>query len=110
VPAPYDFVSQEFDEMVRDLGDGDGEFFANDGVVFWPILSLHGDQNCQATPRRRWGPEVEIGKPILNLNRIQRHRVVITNYQTVKNYQHSFAYIKNGEPLWSFIASREPTS
>jgi SNF2 family DNA or RNA helicase len=50
---------------------------------------------------------LEIGKPILDLNRIQRHRVVITNYETIKSYQHSFAYMKDGEPLWSFIISDE---
>jgi SNF2 family DNA or RNA helicase len=38
---------------------------------------------------------------------LQRHKVVITNYETVKNYQHSFAYFKNGKPIWSFIVSDE---
>jgi len=40
---------------------------------------------------------------VLDLNRIQRHKVVITNYQTLKNYQHSFAYLKDGKALWSFV-------
>ena len=44
---------------------------------------------------------------MLDLNRIQRNKVVITNYETLKNYQHSFAYLKGGKPLWSFVISDE---
>jgi SNF2 family DNA or RNA helicase len=82
-------------------------FFANDGVVFWPVLSLHGDQLAKLRQSDAEGRELDIGRPALDLNRIQRHRVVITNYETVKSYQHSFAYMKGGEPLWSFIISDE---
>jgi hypothetical protein len=82
-------------------------FFANDGVIFWPVLSLHGDQLAQFRRRDAEGAEVEIGKPVLDLSRIQRHKVVITNYETLKNYQHSFAYMKEGKPLWSFVISDE---
>ncbi len=82
-------------------------FFTNEGVIFWPVLSLHGDQLAQLRRHDAEGPEVEIGKPVLDLNRIQRHRVVITNYETLKNYQHSFAYLKDGKPLWSFVISDE---
>jgi len=82
-------------------------FFANDGVIFWPVLSLHGDQLSKLRRHDAEGPEVEIGKPVLDLNRIQRHKVVITNYETLKNYQHSFAYMKDGKPLWSFVISDE---
>jgi hypothetical protein len=82
-------------------------FFTNDGVIFWPVLLLHGDQLAQLRRHDAEGPEVEIGKPVLDLNRIQRNRVVITNYETLKNYQHSFAYLKDGKPLWSFVISDE---
>ncbi len=82
-------------------------FFANDGAVFWPVLSLHGDQLAKLRRDDAEGRELEIGKPILDLNRIQRNRVVITNYETVKSYQHSFAYMKDGQPIWSFIISDE---
>jgi SNF2 family DNA or RNA helicase len=82
-------------------------FFANDGVVFWPVLSLHGDQLAKHRRDAADGRELEIGKPILDLGRIQRHRVVITNYETIKSYQYSFAYMKDGKPLWSFIISDE---
>lgn len=82
-------------------------FFANDGVVFWPVLSLHGDQLAKLRRNDAEGRELEIGKPVLDLDRIQRYRVVITNYETIKSYQHSFACMRNGEPLWSFIISDE---
>ena len=82
-------------------------FFINEGVIFWPVLSLHGDQLAKLRRHDAEGPEVEIGKPVLDLNRIQRHKVVITNYETLKNYQHSFAYLKDGKPLWSFVISDE---
>jgi SNF2 family DNA or RNA helicase len=82
-------------------------FFTNDGVIFWPMLSLHGDQLAHLRRRDADGAEVEIGKPVLDLNRIQRHKVVITNYETLKNYQHSFAYMKDGKSLWSFVVSDE---
>jgi hypothetical protein len=83
------------------------KFFANEGVIFWPVLSLHGDQLAKLRRDDAAGRETEIGKPILDLNRIQRHKVVITNYETIKSYQHSFAYVKDGAPLWSFIISDE---
>jgi SNF2-related domain/Helicase conserved C-terminal domain len=83
------------------------KFFTNDGVIFWPVLSLHGDQLAKLRRDDAVGRETEIGKPILDLNRIQRHKVVITNYETIKSYQHSFAFVKDGAPLWSFIISDE---
>jgi SNF2 family DNA or RNA helicase len=83
------------------------KFFTNDGVIFWPVLSLHGDQLAKLRRDDAAGRETEIGKPILDLNRIRRHKVVITNYETIKSYQHSFAFVKDGAPLWSFIISDE---
>ena len=82
-------------------------FFSKEGVIFWPVVALHGDQLARLRRSDAEGPEVEIGKPILDLDQIQRNRVVITNYDTLKNYQHSFAYVKNGKPLWSCIVSDE---
>lgn len=82
-------------------------FFVNDGVVFWPVLTLHGPQLQEFRCRNAEGPEVVLGKPVLDLARIQRHKVVITNYETVKNYQHSFAYLRAGKPVWSLIVTDE---
>ena len=81
------------------------KFFANEGVIFWPVLSLRGDQLAKLRLDDVAGREIEIGTPILDLNRIQRHKVVITNYETIKSYQHSFAFVKDGTPLWSSRSS-----
>lgn len=83
-------------------------FFESRGSIFMPVLNLHGE-------KLRWlradadspGRETEIGRPVLDLDRIQRHRVVLTNYETITNYQHSFAYLRNGKPLWSAIVTDE---
>lgn len=82
-------------------------FFLNEGSIFWPILSLHGSDLAKFRREDAEGPELIIGKPILDLSRLQRYRVVITNYETLKNYQHSFAYYRDGKPLWSAIVSDE---
>lgn len=82
-------------------------FFANDGSIFWPVVSLHGSDLARFKRDDAEGPELVIGKPMLDLSRLQRYRVVITNYETVKNYQHSFAYYWNGNPLWSAIIADE---
>jgi SNF2 family DNA or RNA helicase len=83
-------------------------FFQGSGSIFMPVLNLHGE-------KLRWlraepdppGRETEIGRPILDLDRLQRYRVVITNYETITNYQHSFAYLRQGKPLWSAIVTDE---
>ncbi len=82
-------------------------FFVNQGNIFGIPLSLHGSDLARFRRDDAEGAELDIGKPILDLARLQRYRVVITNYETVKNYQHSFAYFQNGKPLWSLIVSDE---
>ena len=82
-------------------------FFVNQGNIFGIPLSLHGSDLARFRRDDAEGSELDIGKPILDLARLQRYRVVITNYETLKNYQHSFAYFQNGKPLWSLIVSDE---
>jgi SNF2 family DNA or RNA helicase len=82
-------------------------FFAEQGAVFWPVLALHGSDLGKFRRDNLRGPELELGQPVLDLARLQRYRLVITNYETVKNYQHSFAYFINGKSLWSIIVSDE---
>ena len=82
-------------------------FFANEGSIFWPVRSLHGTTLAELRRHDAEGPELVIGKPILDLSKLQRYRVIITNYETLKNYQHSFAHYWNGKPLWSAIVADE---
>ena len=44
---------------------------------------------------------------ILNLERIQRNHVVITNYEAVRDYEFSFAYCPEGKSLWSIVVTDE---
>lgn len=83
------------------------QFFSNEGSIFWPILSLHGSDLAKFKRDDAEGPELIIGKPALEVSRLQRYRMVITNYETLKNYQHSFAYYWKGKPLWSAIVADE---
>src|SRR6267154_3533914 len=41
------------------------------------------------------GRETEIGQPKLDLERLRQNRVILTNYETIVNYQHSFAKMKD---------------
>jgi hypothetical protein len=83
-------------------------FFQHGGSIFMPVLNLYGERlrALRAQPGKT-GRETQIGHPVLDLDEIQRHRVVITNYETVTNYQHSFAYLRNGKSLWSAIVTDE---
>ena len=77
-------------------------FFAGDGAVFLPVLVLHGNTLKSAGKAGSSGRETVIGEPALDLDYLRRHRVVITNYETVINYQHSFAKIP-----WSIVVTDE---
>ena len=77
-------------------------FFEGEGAVFTPWLNLRGKElqglKCAE------GQETRIGGPVLDLERLREYRVVITNYETVVNYQHSFARMKDG---WSVVVTDE---
>jgi hypothetical protein len=79
------------------------KFFAPD--TFGPVMSLHG-QALQDLRMAR-GKETELGKPLLDLEALQRHRVVITNYETITNFQHSFAQVREGRSIWSILVTDE---
>lgn len=75
-------------------------FFAEEGSIFWPCLTLRG-ASLNALKRAR-GRETKIGEATLDIEGLHKHRVVITNYETVVNYQHSFA-----KTDWSVIVTDE---
>jgi len=66
------------------------------------LLSIHGESLRKL--RKEAGKEVEVGKAILDLAQFQKNRVVLTNYETVTNYQHSFAKMKD---RWSAVVTDE---
>lgn len=75
-------------------------FFADQGSIFWPCLTLRGDTLTRL--KRTVGRETKLGEATLDIAELHRHRVVITNYGTVVNYQHSFA-----KTDWSVIVTDE---
>lgn len=77
-------------------------FFAADGAIFSPHLILRGKTLEEFRTAR--GREVERGQAMLDLDRICQHRVVLTNYETIVNYQHSFARMRD---RWSVVITDE---
>jgi SNF2 family DNA or RNA helicase len=78
------------------------KFFVEQGQIFLPYEVLYGDSLKAYKTSPVKGKEFEIGQSILNLEKIKGNRLVITNYDTIKNYQHSFAQVE-----WSVIVIDE---
>jgi superfamily II DNA or RNA helicase len=83
------------------------KFFADNGEVFGSVLPLYGPELHGYRRKDAGGREEIVAKPILNLDRIQRNQVVITNYEAVRDYEFSFAYCQNGKSLWSIVVTDE---
>jgi superfamily II DNA or RNA helicase len=80
------------------------KFFKYEGDVFRPLLILHG---AEIRKRRRPGTkgrETELKEAVLNLNELRQYRVILTSYETVVNYQFSFACMKEA---WTVIVTDE---
>jgi SNF2 family DNA or RNA helicase len=83
------------------------KFFSENGEVFGNVLPLHGHELQGYRRKDAEGREDIVAKPILNLDRIQRNKVVITNYEAVRDYEFSFAYCPGGKSLWSVVVTDE---
>ena len=92
IVAPLILLQNWADEMEK--------YFDND--IFGPTLILHDRELKRLISRRDPSKEVALGSPKLDLEALRSNRVVITNYDTVKNYQHSF-----GRVPWSVIITDE---
>lgn len=78
-----------------------------DGVaeaIFQPWLTLHGSTLQAMRQPGSAGKETVIGEAVLDLERLRQYRVILTNYETVTNYQHSFAQMKDH---WSVVITDE---
>ena len=87
------------------MAEGNAGVFSAWGSIFEPVLTLHGSELKKR--RNAKGSETEIGGPVLDLDELQKNRVVLTNYETVRRYQHSFAYKRGGKSLWSVMVTDE---
>ena len=87
------------------------KFFEDNGDIFGPVLSLYGHTLKGYRRKDAEGREDIIGKPILDIDRIQKYKIVLTNYEAVRDYEFSFAYFPSGEhgkkSLWSIVVSDE---
>jgi SNF2 family DNA or RNA helicase len=82
-------------------------FFRGEGSIFVPVKVLHGKNINSVRRENHTAKELIEGKPSLDPDKIRQFRVVITNYETVVNYQHSFAQTVDGHPLWSIVVTDE---
>lgn len=82
-------------------------FFAHDGDVFAPVLVLHGAGINAVRASSERTAETVVGRPMLSADKLMQYRTVITNYETVVNFQHSLAQKRDGRPLWSAIVTDE---
>jgi superfamily II DNA or RNA helicase len=80
------------------------KFFRGDGAIFTPWLVLHGSELQKMRRPQATGREIAIGDTVLDLERFQQYRVILTNYETITNYQHSFARMTSH---WSIVVTDE---
>ena len=77
-------------------------FFRAEGAVFEPLLVLHGPTIKHLRNPDVQGRETALGHAALRLEALRKYKVVLTNYETVVNYQHSFARMR-----WSAVVTDE---
>ena len=81
------------------------EFFEGDGAVFQPWLVLRGRElNRLKRPEAAGKRETIEGLSALDVAQFRNYRVIFTNYETVTNYQHSFA---RKDINWSVVVTDE---
>ncbi|MDA8214253.1 MAG: SNF2-related protein [Nitrospiraceae bacterium] len=79
-------------------------FFKGDGSIFRPFLTLHGSELRKFRKPDIKGRETEIESSVLDLEKLRQYRVIFTNYETITNYQYSFAMMKDS---WSVVVTDE---
>ena len=79
-------------------------FFKNEGSVFLPFITLHGSELKKFRKVGVQGRETELESSVLDLDRLRQYRVILTNYETITNYQYSFAMMKDN---WSVVVTDE---
>lgn len=98
IVAPVTLLENE--TWVNDMKN----FFRGDGEIFTPCLTLHGNKLQEMRALGETGREVEVQKATLDLERLRQYRVILTNYETIVNYQFSFAMMKSD---WSVVVTDE---
>ena len=84
-----------------DVWKGELEEYFRDGI-FSPYVILHGLEMKRFKKEGIAGREIDAGVDTLDLDKLREYRLVITNYDSVKNYQYSF-----GKMDWSMVVVDE---
>ena len=79
-------------------------FFKNEGSIFLPWHILHGQGLKAMRTVGTTGQEIAMQKPMLDLQRLRQNRIILTNYETIVNYQFSFASMKSD---WTLVVTDE---
>lgn len=77
-------------------------FFDGEGSVFLPWVDLRGPELKRLRRTAASGMEIRTGESHLDVERLREYRVVLTNYETVVNYQFSLAQVP-----WSIVITDE---
>lgn len=99
--GPYEPILIVSPPILVDIWLSEMTKYFNAGV-FEPTLRLRDQELKRLTVNRDKGREIELGVSKLDLGLLREYRVIVTNYDTVRNYQHSFARIP-----WSVIVTDE---
>jgi len=79
-------------------------FFKGEVRVFEPHITLHGSNLKKFRREGFAGRETELETSVLDLEKLRDYRVILTNYETITNYQYSFAMMKDA---WSVVITDE---
>lgn len=80
------------------------KFFKNGGDVFRPWCILYGQQLKNMRKPGISGQEPQVQMALLDLEKLREYRLIFTNYETIVNYQFSFAKMKSD---WTIIVTDE---
>jgi hypothetical protein len=80
------------------------KFFKNNGAVFqpWHILYKRGINEMRIAGAS--GQETKVSKALLDPDKLRLNRIILTNYETLVNYQFSFANLKSA---WTVVVTDE---
>jgi hypothetical protein len=78
------------------------KFFGGRGAIFQSMVDLRGIALKEHRREGTRGQETASGLSLLDVERLQSYRVVLTNYETVVNYQFSL-----GQVPWSIVITDE---
>lgn len=78
-------------------------YFKGEGSVFDPYITLHGSVIKEYRKKGIQEREIVIANSVLELDKLCQNRVIITNYETIINYQFSFAKKEH----WSIVVTDE---